>query len=79
MTLNKVTAMIANIPMAIPTAMSFSRYHADHHNYMGEINNDPDLPLFWESKLSYDYPWYKYLFYAILELFYALRPIFMDK
>lgn len=34
MMLNKVVAIIANIPMAIPSAMSFGRYHADHHNYM---------------------------------------------
>ena len=32
----------------------------------------------WESKLSYDHPWYKFVFYAIIEVFYALRPIFMQ-
>jgi sphingolipid 4-desaturase/C4-monooxygenase len=41
------------------------------------MRKDPDLPLPWESKLSYDYPRYKYVFYAIIEAFYALRPIFM--
>lgn len=30
----------------------------------------------WESKLSYQHKWYKHLFHVIIELFYALRPIF---
>jgi len=74
---NKIMAALCNIPMAIPSALSFGRYHSDHHNYLGVIKGDPDLPLLWESKLSYEHKWYKYVFYAIIELFYALRPIFM--
>ena len=30
----------------------------------------------WESELSHKFKWYKYIFYAIIEVFYALRPIF---
>ena len=41
------------------------------------MKTDPDLPLPWESKLSYDHPWYKFVFYSIIEVFYAMRPIFM--
>jgi len=77
MTINKVLAVICNIPMGLPSAISFGKYHADHHNFLNETRRDPDLPLPWESKLSYDYPFYKYVFYAIIEFFYALRPIFM--
>jgi len=63
--------------MGIPSAISFGKYHADHHNFLGELYGDPDLPLPWESKLARKHKWYKYLFYVIIELFYALRPVFM--
>ena len=31
----------------------------------------------WEARISADHKWYKYFFYSIIEVFYALRPIFM--
>ncbi len=78
MMVNRIVAMLCNIPMGIPSAISFGRYHSDHHNFLNEIKQDPDLPLPWESKLSYNHRWYKYLFYTIIEAFYALRPVFMN-
>ena len=77
MTFNKIMGVLCNITMGLPSAISFGRYHADHHNFLNQMQRDPDLPLPWESKLSYNHPWYKYLFYLIIEAFYALRPIFM--
>ena len=74
---NNFMAMLCNIPMGIPSALSFGRYHADHHNFLGEEMGDPDLPLRWETKLSHDHKWYKYVFYVVIEVFYALRPVFM--
>lgn len=72
-------AVLCNIPMGIPSALSFGRYHSDHHNFLGELNGDPDLPLEWEAKLSRSFKWYKYVFYVIISLFYAGRPLFMHK
>jgi sphingolipid delta-4 desaturase len=77
MTVNKIMAVLCNIPMTIPSALSFGKYHSDHHNFLGEKNEDPDLPLLWESNMSAKFKWYKYVFYSIIELFYALRPVFM--
>ena len=74
---NKFMAVLCNIPMAIPSAISFGRYHSDHHNFLGELRGDPDLPLPWEAKISKEVKWYKYFFYIFIEVFYALRPIFM--
>jgi sphingolipid delta-4 desaturase len=34
MTVNKIMAVICNIPMGIPSAISFGRYHSDHHNFL---------------------------------------------
>lgn len=44
-TVNKIMAVLCNIPMGVPTALSFGKYHSDHHNYLGEERKDPDLPL----------------------------------
>ena len=44
LTLNKAFAIFCNIGMGIPSAISFGIYHADHHNYLGQVNKDPDLP-----------------------------------
>lgn len=41
---NKVFAIFCNVSTGIPSALSFGLYHADHHNFMGERERDPDLP-----------------------------------
>lgn len=43
--INKIMGVLCNIPMGIPSALSFGKYHADHHNYLGEKGRDPDLPM----------------------------------
>ncbi len=37
--------MFCNIPMGVPSAISFGKFHSDHHNFLGEYGKDPDLPL----------------------------------
>jgi sphingolipid delta-4 desaturase len=34
--INKAFAIMCNIPMGIPSAISFGKYHADHHNFLNE-------------------------------------------
>lgn len=75
MTVNKIMAVLCNIPMGIPSALSFGKYHADHHNYLGELGKDPDLPIKAESILSKFVP-FKFLFWSLISLFYAFRPMF---
>jgi sphingolipid 4-desaturase/C4-monooxygenase len=41
--LNRVMAMTANIPLVVPAAMSFCKYHLLHHRHMGELALDADL------------------------------------
>lgn len=36
MYVNKFFAILCNIPMGLPSAISFGKYHNDHHNYLGE-------------------------------------------
>jgi sphingolipid delta-4 desaturase len=38
-----VCALTANIPMVVPAAMSFCKYHLIHHRHLGEPEFDADL------------------------------------
>lgn len=74
-TVNKIMAVLCNIPMGFPSALSFGKYHSDHHNYLGEAGRDPDLPMRLESQSSLFVP-FKFFFWSVLSLFYAFRPLF---
>jgi hypothetical protein len=41
---NKLLAIFANLPIGIPYAMVFKRYHLEHHKALGEDGIDTDLP-----------------------------------
>lgn len=72
---NQMLAIFANLPQIIPSAVSFGRYHRDHHSNFGDILNDPDIPTVGEVKFFNT--WYKRLFYVMfMPIFYALRPYF---
>lgn len=43
--MNKALSVFVNIPMVFPIAMSFRRYHIDHHILLGVEKEDTDLPL----------------------------------
>ncbi len=47
---NAVVAMIANLPMVLPVAFTFHRYHIDHHRYLDVLGRDTDLPLTFEAR-----------------------------
>jgi len=72
---NQIFGIIANLPQIIPSAISFGRYHADHHSNFGDAENDPDLPHIKEMHLFNT--WYKKLLYVfIMPVVYGLRPYF---
>jgi sphingolipid delta-4 desaturase len=49
--LNRYAGLFANISLPVPIALSFRRYHIEHHTWQGVDGMDPDLPLPWEQKL----------------------------
>ncbi|HEY7284704.1 MAG TPA: fatty acid desaturase [Vicinamibacterales bacterium] len=42
--LNKITAIVANLPLVFPAAASFARFHLLHHQHLGELDYDADIP-----------------------------------
>jgi sphingolipid delta-4 desaturase len=49
--LNRIAAIVSNLPHIFPSAISFERYHIKHHSFQGVHELDADLPDFWEAKL----------------------------
>lgn len=49
--LNRITAIIADLPNGIPTAMSFRCYHMKHHAHLSAYDHDADVPSQWEVRL----------------------------
>lgn len=48
---NRLVSLVANVPMVVPAAMSFHRYHIDHHTYLGVKVLDTDLAQRFEHRL----------------------------
>ncbi len=45
---NTAIALIANTAMVLPLAMTFNRYHLNHHTRLGVLGEDTDLPIAFE-------------------------------
>jgi len=48
---NRLTAIVANLPLVFPAANSFAKYHLLHHQHLGELDYDADVPGPVESRL----------------------------
>lgn len=48
---NRWLAIFANLPKVLPYAMTFRRYHMNHHRFMGIIGKDNDLPADFERSM----------------------------
>jgi sphingolipid delta-4 desaturase len=71
---NRYLAIFANLVTGLPSAVTFTRYHMEHHQYQGVDGIDVDIPtdaevnFFTNSAL-------KVLWLFMQPLFYAFRPI----
>ncbi|GAA5972949.1 hypothetical protein JCM11641_000335 [Rhodosporidiobolus odoratus] len=73
---NRLFAIFTNLPIGVPYAMTFKKYHIEHHKYLGEDGMDTDIPsrlelLVLRTVLG------KTFFCTFQIFFYALRPGFV--
>ena len=71
---NNISAIIANLPLVFPSAISFQKYHLKHHSYQGVEALDADMPYRWEAKLINNSDVRKSTLAAVLSLFQMIRP-----
>ncbi|CAF0794863.1 unnamed protein product [Didymodactylos carnosus] len=71
---NRVLGYIANLPLMIPSSVTFKKYHIDHHKFQGDDNLDPDLPTYFEAWLFQSR--IGKIFYILLQpVLYSVRPL----
>ena len=71
---NRLFAFFANLPLVFPAAISFKRYHMDHHRYQGEAGVDVDVPTQMEGRF-FQNAVTKFIYVFCQIFFYALRPL----
>jgi sphingolipid delta-4 desaturase len=50
-TANRFVSILANVPLVVPGAISFAKYHLLHHRHMGDMDLDAGVPGTTESAL----------------------------
>jgi sphingolipid delta-4 desaturase len=70
---NGAVALIANLPMLLPVAFTFHRYHLDHHRCLDVLGADTDLPLDFEVRWVGRSPVRKALWLFLHPLVYIAR------
>lgn len=70
---NRILGMIANLPIGLPTSITFRPYHLEHHKFQGIREVDTDIPSEIETKL-FCTTFGKVIWVLLQPLFYAFRP-----
>ena len=73
--LNSISAIISNLPLVFPSAISFQKYHLKHHSFQGVEELDADMPYRWEAKLINNSFFGKALWLLLYPLFQMIRPV----
>lgn len=72
--LNTIAGIIANLPMVLPSSVSFQKYHIKHHSFQGVEELDGDMPYHWEARLINNSTFGKAIWLLFYPLFQMLRP-----
>lgn len=72
---NKVMGLVCDIPLFLPSAMGFRKYHMIHHKHLGEYSYDPDITSYTEARWVGNVAWRKALWLFLFSLSQALRPL----
>jgi sphingolipid delta-4 desaturase len=76
---NRIAAIVANLPMVVPGAISFAKYHLLHHRHMGELDFDCGIPSPVEARAVSDSSWLKASWVALFAVVQGIRPARMKK
>jgi sphingolipid delta-4 desaturase len=71
---NQLFSLFCNIPMLLPVAATFKKYHLEHHKFQGVHGIDVDVPTDWEGRV-FRGPVLKAVWVLFQGFFYALRPL----
>mmetsp|Transcript_17752 Transcript_17752/g.31642 ORF Transcript_17752/g.31642 Transcript_17752/m.31642 type:complete len:323 (-) Transcript_17752:67-1035(-) len=71
---NKLMAIIANLPIGVPMATKFQKYHREHHTSQGVHGVDMDIATRAEAEWIHN-GWEKLVWTVCQLFFYALRPV----
>jgi len=71
---NRLLGIATGLPLGLPAAASFRRYHLLHHRHQGHAMLDGDIPSGWEVRLVGTCPWRKTLWLLFLPVLIMLRP-----
>jgi sphingolipid 4-desaturase/C4-monooxygenase len=72
---NTLAGIVANLPLVVPSSVSFQRYHLKHHAFQGVYELDADLPYEWEAKVFGNSVLGKALWLLFYPIFQGLRPL----
>jgi len=72
---NKLMGLVCDIPLFLPSAMGFRKYHMIHHKHLGEYSYDPDITSYTEARLVGNSFIGKALWLMFFSVSQALRPL----
>jgi len=72
---NRLLALLANVGIIFPAAMSFRKYHLLHHKYQGDRAYDGDLPGPAELRFVGNSPFRKAIWMLLFLVVEAVRPM----
>lgn len=72
--LNIMAGIIANLPLVLPSSVSFQKYHLKHHSFQGVEELDGDMPYRWEARLINNSTLGKAVWLLIYPVFQVFRP-----
>ena len=70
---NEWFGIFCNLACGIPSAVTFKRYHMEHHQFQGREGIDVDIPTYLEGRWVHSAP-AKLLFLFLMPLMYGFRP-----
>jgi sphingolipid delta-4 desaturase len=76
--LNKLAAIVADLPNVVPAAIGFWVFHLKHHAHQGDYEQDADIASDWEARIVGNRWYLKALWLLSFPLFQLTRPLRMD-